>query len=165
MAEKFLQISSDGQRQEENEALQTSAGAADAGKIPALNAEGKIDETMLYNVEAEDRTAFENISAGDLVYVRSDGQLAKADATTSGKEAMGFVKTAITAATTGKVYYEGKITGLSGLTPGAKQFLSTTAGGVTETAPAATGNIWQIVGRASSATEIIFEAQDGILRA
>ena len=63
---------------------------------------------------------------------------------------------------TATVYLFGKLTGLSGMTPGAKQFLST-SGARTETAPSTGGYIVQEVGIALSATEMKFEPQQIIL--
>lgn len=62
-------------------AIDTSAGAGDAGKIIKLNASGQIDSTMLGSASAA--VASEAIQAGDLVYIYNDsgtGKLALADA-------------------------------------------------------------------------------------
>lgn len=47
MAQKFLVR--EGGKTKQKEATTTSAGAADAGKLPALNSAGKLDETLLPN--------------------------------------------------------------------------------------------------------------------
>ncbi len=141
-------------------ALGISSGAADAGKIVKLNADGVIDETMIANAEVASVPSFENLAANDQVNVFDDAgtfKARKADATTPGKEACGFVKTAVTAPAAVKVYGEGTVTGQIGLTTG-DVFLSTTAGLATQTAPTAAGNISQKVGSAKSATEFTFEA-------
>ena len=85
----------------------------------------------------------------------------KADATTAGKEAHGFVLSAASSGASATVYFEGANTGVTGLT-GGNVFLSTTAGGCTNTAPSATGNVVQRVGIAVGATELNFEPQQPI---
>lgn len=57
------------------------------------------------------------------------------------------------------VYLEGRNTQLSGLTPGAALFLSTTPGAVTSTPPSTPGNVVQNVGYAYSATSMNFETE------
>lgn len=178
-------------------AILTSAGAADADKIPALGAAGKLDNTFLNAVAASagvgdaaklpvldgsgrlDSTfmpvgigadtasvvASEALSAGDFVNIWNDlsvPKVRKADATVEGKEAHGFVLDAFASAATAFVYLEGRNTQLTGLTPGARQYLSTTAGGRTETPPATTGNVVQMLGNAVTATTLNFEPQEPI---
>ncbi len=154
---KYLTIESGDQVQEL--AINTSAGAADADKIIRTDAGGQIDPTFLPNQEVTTLVSGENLAAGDIVNVYDDGgtpKVRKADATTTGKEAWGFVKTGVTAPASATVFFEGVVTGLTGLTAG-KVWLSTTAGQVTQTPVAATGNINQKVGVAISATEVVFE--------
>lgn len=107
--------------------------------------------------------ASEALAANDLVNVWNDGgteKVRKADATAEGKEAAGFVKAAVSASANATVYFEGRITGLTGLTPGAFQYLSAATPGLrTETAPSAAGNVVQEVGMALSTTEMDFERQ------
>lgn len=149
----------------EEAAIQSSAGAGDAGKIPALDAAGKLDNSMLptgIGADTASIVASENLAAGDLVNVYNDAGTAKcrkADATTSGKEANGFVLSAVTAPAAATVYFEGSNTAVTGLTPG-RQFLATTAGLAVATAPSAAGNAVQRVGVATSATSLNFEASD-----
>jgi hypothetical protein len=148
--------------------IQASAGAGDAGKIPALDASGKLDPTMMpvgVGADTKALVASEALSAGNLVNVWNDTgtpKARKADGTTAGKEANGFVLAAVDQDATATVYLEGTITGLSGLTPGARQYLHTTAGGRTETAPSGSGNVVQSVGVALSATELSFEPQEPV---
>lgn len=149
----------------EEAAIQSSAGAGDAGKIPALDAAGKLDNSMMptgIGADTASIVASENLAAGDLVNVYNDAGTAKcrkADATTSGKEANGFVLSAVTAPAAATVYFEGSNTAVTGLTPG-RQFLATTAGLAVATAPSAAGNAVQRVGVATSATSLNFEASD-----
>jgi hypothetical protein len=145
----------------------TSAGAGDSGKIPALDASGKLDTSFMpvgIGADTASIVTSENLSAGDLVNIYDNSgtpTARKADATTAGKEAHGFVLASTTSPAAATVYFEGSNTGVSGLTAG-NQFLSTTAGGLTGTAPSATGNVVQRVGVAVSATVLNFEAQQPI---
>lgn len=154
----------------EEAALQASAGAGDAGKIVALDATGRLDSSMMpvgIGADTASIVTSENLSAGDLVNIWNDGGTAKArkaDATTSGKEAHGFVLSAVTSPAAATVYFEGTNTAVTGLTPG-NQFLATTAGTATATAPSAAGNVVQKVGVATSATTLNFEGQQPIVLA
>jgi hypothetical protein len=153
-------------------AIQTSAGVADAGKIPALDPSGRFDTSMMpvgISPEVDVMPASENLAAGDLVNIWSNSGVAnarKADATTAGKAAVGFVLAAVTAPANATVYRTSQSnTQLSGLTPGAKYFLSTTAGGVSATAPSGSGNVVQSVGTAINATTLSFIPGDVIVLA
>jgi len=140
------------------QAIQISAGAADSGKITKLNALGELDESMLPNSEIQSKTAFETLTASDFIHVRSDGQIEKADATTSGKPASGFVRVGITAASADKTYGEGILGGFTGLTVGGAVFLGKTAGAVSQDVSSFTaGNVVQKLGVAWSATEVKVE--------
>jgi hypothetical protein len=89
------------------------------------------------------------------------GGVRKADATAVGKEANGFVRSAVANAATATVYLPGNEMALTGLTPGTRYYLSaTTAGGYTATSPSATGNVSMSIGVAVSATEMIFDPED-----
>lgn len=113
----------------------------------------------------------ENLTAGDVVNIWNDNGTAKvrkadASADTAGKRADGFVLAGVTSPANATVYFEGRITGLSGLTPGALYFLSGgTAGAVTATAPTTSGHCVQKVGVAVSATTLDFEPDSPIVRA
>ena len=143
----------------------TSAGAGDTGKIPALDSSGKLDNSFMPSGIGPDTSAIatsETLAAGDKVNIWNNGGTAnvrKADASSAGKEAHGFVLAAFTHPTSATVYFEGSNTGVSGRTPG-KQYLSTTAGTTTTTPPSGSGNVIQVVGFATSATNINFQAGD-----
>jgi hypothetical protein len=164
----------------------TSAGAGDAGKLPALNASGILDDTIInatvtssankipkldgsgkldvtlmpvgIGADTTVITTSEALAAGDFVNVwNSTGAKArKADATTAGKHAMGFVLTAFGSGAAATVYFEGTNTQVTGQTPG-DVYLATTAGTATTTAPSGTGNVVQAIGVATSATSINFQ--------
>ena len=139
--------------------VQSSAGAGNAGDIVALDDTGKIDPTMMPTGVGADvvmLTATEALSAGNVVNIHSGG-VRKADASTAGKEADGFVLAGVTLGGSATVYKEGSNTQLSGLTLGADLYLSTTPGAVTATPPTGAGNIVQRVGKAVSTTAADFE--------
>ncbi|MEY4507951.1 MAG: hypothetical protein RLZZ450_73 [Pseudomonadota bacterium] len=139
----------------------SSAGAGSAGKLPALDSSGKLDSSFLpvgIGADTQSITASEALAAGDFVNVWSStgAKARKADATTAGKHAMGFVLSAVANGAQATVYFEGTNTQVSGQTPG-DVFLSTTPGQATTTCPSATGNIAQPVGIATSATTVNFQ--------
>lgn len=148
-----------------------SAGAGDAGKLPRLDASGRIDNSVLpvgIGADTAQIVASETLAAGDLVNIWNDAGTAKArkaDGSTSGKEAHGFVLSGFASAATATVYFEGTNTQGAALTPGV-QFLSDTVPGKTQaSAPLGAGKIVQRVGFALSATEINFDADQPIILA
>ena len=148
----------------------TSTGVADDGKIVALGADGRLDNSVMpvgLGNETKIIEASENLNAGDLVNIWSSSgnfRVRKADASTAGKEANGFVLSSVSSGISANVYLEGTVTGLSGLTPG-RYYLSTTPGQVTLTPPANSGNVVQYIGNSLSSSEITFEATDGVILA
>jgi hypothetical protein len=151
--------------------LVTSTGAGDAGKIVSLGSNGRLDNSVLpTGIGAEVATvlATENLSAGAIVSIYNTSgtpNVRNANATTSGKEATGFVLAAVTSGNNASIYLDGTNTSVTGLTPGLPVYLSTTAGGVTNTCPSASGNIMQEIGTAVTATSFTFNPQQSILKA
>lgn len=176
----------------EEAALTTTAGAADADKLPALNAQGVLDQTILNAtvtstgvpssgkttvLDASGRldqsvmpvgivpetgvvTASEALAAGDFVNVYNNAgafAVRKADASTSGKEAHGFVMASVASGAAATVYFEGSNTVLTGLLGGTQWLSATTAGKTSATAPTGSGQVVQSVGTAFSATALTFE--------
>lgn len=143
--------------------LQSSAGVADAGKIPALDATGKIDLTMLPPGVAPNTSvlvASEALSGGAFVNVYDDAgtpSVRNADATTGGKEAHGYVLTAVASAANATVYFNGANGGVTGATGGV-QYLAIVPGTMSNTPPSGAGNVVQRLGVATSATSMNFEA-------
>jgi len=89
----------------------------------------------------------------------------KADANDVAKAAVGFVLSSASGGASTTVYFEGSITGLSGLTRGSKYFLSASAAGaVSTTVPSGAGDIVQYIGVATSTTEMTFEPQTPMVR-
>lgn len=147
----------------EKTSVQTSAGAGNAGNIPALDSTGRIDNSMMpvgIGADTQVITASEALAAGDLVNVwnSTGAKVRKADASVSGKEAMGFVLAAVSNGASATVYFEGTNTQVTGQTPGLVYLSATTAGLATSTAPSGTGQVVQRVGYATSATTINFNA-------
>ena len=153
--------------------IDASTGASDAGKIIATDSAGLIAESLMpagIGADIKVCPASENLSDGDMVNLFDDAgtmKVRKADASGGhAKAADGFVKAAVSSGQDASVYLDKGInSGLSGLTPGAKYYLSATAGGVTTTAPTTTGHIWQPIGKALSATELSVDIGEPILRA
>ena len=158
MTQKFLALVSG----KIKEIFASATGTANA--IPAGDATGRLDISwMPVGIGAETFTAVasEALSAGDFVNIyNASGTLTvrKADATTNGKPAHGFVLAAVSSSGTATIYSLSQTnTQVTGLTPGADYYLDTTPGQITTTPPSTTGNIVQYIGVASSATSIIFE--------
>jgi len=102
-------------------------------------------------------TAGENLVAGNVCYLKSDGKMWKAkgdaEATIKGKIAMALAS--ISANASGSFLIDGDYT-TSGLTVGATYFISTsTAGAITSTTPT-TGNFIRVIGNAISTTILNF---------
>lgn len=175
--------------------IATSAGADDAEKVPSTNASGVLDpsilnaatsgankilmtgadgrldpETMPAGIGQDAKTlpASEALAAGNIVNVWNDAGTAKArkaDATAEGKEGVGFVLAAVASAANATLFFEGRITGLSSLTAGARYYLSAATPGALVLAaslPSTAGNVVQYIGTAVSATELDFEPGEPI---
>lgn len=146
-----------------------SAGAGSDGALVALNASGQLDPSVMppgIGANTVAALASEALAANDLVNVYDNVGVAtvrKADATVAGKECNGFVKAAFASAAMATVYTSGNVmTGLAGLTTGARQYLAITAGARIAVAPSASGNVVQKIGDAMSATSIAFEPEEPI---
>lgn len=168
MADKYLRRDGTTGVTTETEATVTSAGAGNAGAIVALDAGGKLDMTVLPTGVGADTVvvvASEALSAGNLVNLYDDSgttKARKADGSTTGKVADGFVLAAVDQDATATVYRAGDNDQVTGLTPG-KVWLSTTAaGGVQSTVPAGAGKTHQYVGYAATATLLCFERGEPI---
>ena len=151
-------------------AVQSSTGATDAGKIVALDTAGRLDNSFMpvgIGADTASIVASEALSAGDYVNVYDDtgtAKVRKADATTAGKEAHGFVLSAVSSAASATVYFEGTNTAITGQTAGVV-YLATTAGAGSITPPSAAGNVVQRIGFAVSATAMNFTSNQPIVLA
>ncbi|GJE54598.1 hypothetical protein [Methylobacterium thuringiense] len=148
-----------------------STGAANAGDIPALDDTGHLDPSVMpvsYGADVKVLPATEALSASNLVNVWSSSGTAsvrKADATAEGKPCHGFVLDSVASGTSVTVYFGRKITGLTGIVPGQRYYLDTTAGGFTATPISGAGKVDQFVGEGISTTEIGFEPDDYVVKA
>lgn len=150
-------------------AVVVSAGSGNDGDLVALDASGKLDESVLpsgIGATTTAATASEALSAGNIVNVWDDTgttKVRKADATAEGKEATGFVKAGFSSSATATIYLPGDvIPGLTSLTPGDRYYLDTTAGAITNTAPTGSGNVSQCVGIALTTTTLAFNPEPPI---
>ena len=134
-----------------------------ANKVVKLDGSGKLDITVMPTGIGADTaviTASEALAAGDLVNIWNNAGTAnirKADGSTSGKEAHGFVLAAVASAAAGTVYFEGTNNQCTGLTPGVQYLSATTAGKTVTSAPTGAGKVVQNVGFAVSATAMNFQ--------
>lgn len=140
-----------------------AAVTSTADSIVATDGTGKIDVSFLptgIGAEVITATASEALSAGDFVNIYNlTGALAvrKADATTNGKPAYGFVLASVSNGALATIYLPSQNnTSLTSLTIGSDYFLSTTPGAATTTPPSTAGNIVQFLGRAHSTTAMVF---------
>ena len=146
--------------------VQTSAGAGDAGKPIALNSAGQLDTSMLptgVGPSTDTVNASENLAAGAFVNLWNNAgttNVRNADNSSAGKEADGFVLSAVTSGQPATVYRGGANTSLTGLTPGSDYYLGTvgaaSATALDNTNPSNAGKVHQLVGKAVNATEIEF---------
>ena len=171
MAKKYVGIDTDGHRTEV-EALVSSAGAGDAGKVVGLDAAGKLDTSVMpvgIGADTAVLPSSENLTAGDFVNIWNDAgtlKVRKADASGGiAKKADGFVLANVTSPANATVYFEGTNNQLTGLTLGAIYFLSATPGAPTVTVPTTAGHIRQVVGKAVSTTAMTTEIDEPIIRA
>ncbi|QEL64794.1 hypothetical protein OTERR_13180 [Oryzomicrobium terrae] len=151
-------------------AKNASAGAADAGKVVQLDSTGRIDNSMMpvgIGADTAIIPASEALAAGDYVNIWNNAgsfNVRKADATTAGKEAHGFVLAAVSNGANATVYFEGSNTQVTGQAAG-NVFLSTTPGLGSATAPTGSGNVVQRIGFATSATAVNFQSQTPVVLA
>ncbi len=151
---------------------QTSAGVADANKIPALDATGKLDPSLLPTGVGPDLInvpSFENLDSGDYVNLFDDAGTVKARKAdnSNNRPAHGYIAQTVTAPAAVNVFFEGANAGLSGLTEGARIYLGTT-GDIIETpldpdVPANDGKLHQFLGVAISETEVNTDIADCII--
>lgn len=151
--------------------VQASAGSADAGKVPALGSDGKLDPSMYNNADpTQPVVASEAIAAGRFVnlYANAGVLNARLADSSNNRPAHGFVRSAAASAATATVYpLDGVNSALTGLTIGSTYYLGT-AGAVLATPLDATdtansGKIDQKLGVAKSATELLTDDYDYVV--
>lgn len=165
--DKFLTRDNSTGKVTEVRGTDASTGVGEAGDIVALGTDGKIDLSLLPTSIGPDVGIIETteaLSAGDYVNIYDDAGVERvrlADST-NGRDANGYVKDAFTTGAQAMVYFEGGNDALTGLTPGARYYL-TAAGEASTTVPTApTDDIHQYLGKAVNATTINTDIQDCI---
>lgn len=146
------------------QAVTTSAGVADANKIPSLDTNGTLSPTFLptgVELQTVVLPTSENLASGDFVNIFEDSgttKARKADAS-NGREARGYVLAAVTSPADATIYLTGRNTAVTGATVGPLYLSATTPGGFSPTQPATPGAnvILQPLGHALSPTSILFE--------
>lgn len=126
-----------------------SGGGANLNPTPATNTGSGITAT---------RTAGENLSFGNICYIKSDGKIWKADANVALLfPAQYMALGTISADAAGSFLLLGYATLSSWTwTIGGALYLSTTAGAMTQAQPSATDDCIQVLGTAESATTVLF---------
>ncbi len=160
---KFTKYEGDG-----NLSVQTtidqSTGASDAGKVPSTKADGTLDESLLPNsVKPVSLTGTFGATVGNskVIYTDpADQKIKVATNTGLATKAEGFVITGGATDAAATYYQRGRLTGLTGLTPGKTYFLGAD-GAVTDTEP--TTGVAQIIGVAASATEMDVQIGTAVL--
>ena len=166
---KFIKRDATTGRATEELTVSASAGVGSAGRVPELDAGGKLDQSMMpsgLGADTASVTASEALAAGDYVNIWDNAgatRVRKADANTLGKPADGFVLAAVAAAAVALVYLEGQNNQHTGLVGGTRYYLSATvAGGVTAVPVIGTGKTHQYIGKAINPTTLGFEADETI---
>lgn len=183
-ARKFLVIDQTDGDYYEHEALEESAGAADAGEVPALNEDGILDDSIMnaatsgpdvvlktgptgrigmevlpvgIGLDTGVLEVSEALTSGDVINIFVDGstfKIRRASASNN-RPADGYVEENYAQGEQGRFYREGSNAQVTGLTS-PKVFLSATPGKATSTPPTGSGVIQQPIGEASSATAFFF---------
>lgn len=145
-----------------------SVGAADDGKVVALDATGRIDSSVLPSgVGAETKAVLtsEILNAGNWVNVYNNAgtsNVRKADATDPVKYANGFVLAGFANGVNATVYLEGINNQVSAQVAGLVYLSAGTPGLGGAAVPTVAGQIVQQIGVALSATEVSFEPQQTV---
>lgn len=154
-APKYLALSNG--RPTENYAVETG-GVGNAERVVALTAAGTLDPSVFPAGVGTDMLvvpASEALAAGNLVnlWVNAGVESArKADGSTTGKAADGFVLSAFASGASATIYRSGQNTAVTGLTIGDAWLSATTPGGVQAAPPTGSGQTVQKVGKAITAT-------------
>ena len=113
-----------------------------------------------------DKQAGEDLSGGDLAYLKSDGKWWKtdADAEVTTKGLLGIAMAAISANNTGRVLVFGRVSSAGwSWTVGAPIYVSCTAGALAQTAPSGSGDQVRKIGHALSSDTMVFNPDATII--
>lgn len=163
---KYLSRDESTGRVAEKSGIVTGGTAGQAGELVQTDASGRLDQSVMpvgIGADTHAGTAGEAVTAGDFVAIDASGDVVRASAASGGKDAIGFVLDNAASGGAITVYMEGRNTDLTGLTPGARYYLSdVTPGGVTQVPVTGAGKRHQFLGTAITASSIAFEADDSI---
>lgn len=150
----------------------TTGGAANANNVPALNANGQFDVTMMptgIGPDTQVLPATEAISAGALVNIwTSSGTISvrNADGSQAGKQADGFVLASAASGSNATVYLSGLNTAAAGTTAAGLVYLSdTSVGQISAAGATVAGHTYQQVGILTAAGTLQFDPQVPVTRA
>lgn len=146
-------------------AVETGPASGPAEQIVSTNASGMIDVTLMPTGVGPDVMVInctENLAAGDFVNIyNNSGAFAcrRADGSTTGKTANGFVLSAFTSGTNATVYLGGINTQVTAAAAFAGEiYLSdATPGGFTSTPPSTAGHTVQRIGTCGATNKIQFQ--------
>ena len=167
MADKYLTLVGDDGQLTEVEATVVSTGVGSAGDIIALDAEGKLDSSIVAG-EASGSVPLvsdSNLLAGAFVHVYDNSgtpTITAADADT-GKVAHGFLREDVNIGEETTLFTQGINIFVTGLTPGLTYFIGN-AGAVSLTPPSIAGSVVQIIGKAVAADKVIFDPVQPVIR-
>ena len=169
-ASKYLVINPTTGGVAEQASINTTTGVDDEGKIPALDADGLLNQNMMpkgLKPDTASLVADGALAAGDFVAVAANGKVKKADGTSLENMAIGFVVEDVLDTEIAFVYLEGTNKAVvATLTPGTRYFIDVVTPGLpSATPPAGTGRVVQYLGRATGTNSITFEPSDGIVLA
>ena len=101
------------------------------------------------------------VAVRDFVYISGADAVDRTDATSiATAPALGIVISKPTGITAIVQFGDGEITGFVGLTTGARYYLATSLGAMTDVPPAGSGNILQRVGRARNTTTLVLQIDE-----
>ena len=107
-----------------------------------------------------------SVAVTDVVHISASGTVDKASSESGAGQTGDPVGVVVSkpSTTTAVVVFSGAVGGFSGLTPGTIQFQDpSTPGGITATPPSGSGERSQLIGTASTATELIVDLKQPIL--
>lgn len=139
-------------------ATATVLGGVKAGTGVSIAGDGTLSASGGAAAITGTATADEALAARNLIYIKANGNCARADSTAEGKEAVAFVLAAVASGAAATFSMIGSlIPGFTGLTPGAPYYLGT-AGAIVNLAgaPTTAGNVLMKVGTAISTTTLLF---------
>lgn len=167
MSDTYLYLEEGTDQLSERESTVISNGVPDAGRIIALDQDGKLDSSI---VVTEGVTvlieAGMNLLAGEFINIYDDAGTTKIQKASASGElfANGFVKLNYNTTDTCQVYLQGINNALTGLTIGSLYFLDIISGAISISPPTGAGDTVQQLGRAISTTSLAFDPVNPIVR-